>query len=114
MAEVSILEALKKSKAALARVQTHSGKNYIGFFEGEFFYGVPTNDVKTYVSQKLRGKELKMQIPEMNSVIIYFDDEDSISFDECTAQLDRATKIQADYALADVFDNLCDRLDRNS
>ena len=114
MAEVRLVEVLKKNKAALARVQTHSGKNYIGFFEGEFFFGVPTNDVRTYVSQKLRSKELKMQIPEINSVIIYFDDEDTRVLDDCIAQLERATKIQADYALADVFDNLCDRLDRNS
>jgi hypothetical protein len=108
MAE-TISEMLKKQRDSLARVQTIGGKNYIGYFNAEFFFGIRTNNVSSYISQRLRGKELKMQIPEQQSTVVFFDDEDLISFDDCMQRLDRAVKIQESYALADVFDNQCEQ-----
>jgi hypothetical protein len=103
---VTIQEQLKSQRELLARLQSIGQKNYIGYFDKDgLFHGVRTNNIDVYISQRLRGKELRMQVPKEQSTVIYFDDEDIIKFDDCIARLERAVKIQANYALADVFDN---------
>jgi hypothetical protein len=116
MPEATVTDALKKQRESLTRVQSVGGKNYIGYFDQnqDFFYGVKTNHIEEYISLRLRDKEVKMQLPAQQTTVTYFDDEDLIKFDECVARLDRAVKIQANYALADVFDNQCSNRDMNT
>jgi hypothetical protein len=104
----TVLDSIKSQRDKLARVSCNDGKIRIGYFDdNDLFYGVRTNHIEEYVSQRLRGKEVKMQLPEQQTTITYFTDDDLVSFDTCMARLDRAMKIQNNYALAEVFDNEC-------